>query len=454
MPSDLSTKQLWEAFLREHDSNSHNTLADARKNQKALDLETFKPLLSECRFKDLFASEFGYLRFYKPKTDKCKTCLIWKSHIATLSENLSKQQALDEYNHHRLMAQTGYRVIDYDCEMAVQSRLQDPNDRFKWVDTLVFDHQKKFDVPHLVTKQARFGHQLSVFNFGVYNAYSDQHRFHVWSEWDGACGSDEVIYCLLHVLEAEKEAMGCGILNLICDSCGGQNKNRFMLSFAAELARPGSAIHRFGEVNIKFPEVGHTFLPNDRIFSVIAQFTQRHSYYDPETLYELIKKSFRAQRPQIVTIMTRNMFKNYGEHFEARYKGVLLHAKFIDGSKWESPTPVNLRDDCRWVNFGRYHEFSHVGEMWIRHSLLTAEAWKKYSICSPGSTADPVELLIKNDRPCPLDAIKMQSCHELASSIPNEYRHLYPAPDPLALKSAGKAVQAKNKAKRSSRSSQ
>ena len=92
--------------------------------------------------------------------------------------------------------------------------------------------------------------------------------------------------------------------------------------------------------------------------------------------------------------------------------------------------------------------------MWIRHSLLTAEAWKKYSICSPGSTADPVELLIKNDRPCPLDAIKMQSCHELASSIPNEYRHLYPAPDPLAFKSADKAVQAKNKAKRSSRSSQ
>ena len=64
--------------------------------------------------------------------------------------------------------------------------------------------------------------------------------------------------------------MGTGVLNLISDSCRGQNKNRFMLSFAAELARPGSSFHRFNEVNIKFPDVGHTFLPNDRASGVIA----------------------------------------------------------------------------------------------------------------------------------------------------------------------------------------
>ena len=248
--------------------------------------------------------------------------------------------------------------------------------------------------------------------------------------------------------------MGSGILNLISDSCGGQNKNRFMLSFAAELARPGSSIHRFNEVNIKFTEVGHTFLPNDRIFGVISQFVERHNYYDPETLYDLIKRSFSEDCPQRVTIMDRNQFKNFGDHFESRYKNSLLKAKFLDGSCWESSVPVSLRDDARWINFGRYREWSHVGEMWIRHSLMTTEEWKKYSVVIPECEIQEVELRIKNDRPCLLDAVKMQSCYELAASIPAEFRHLYPAPDPDLLKKEKRAISAKNASKKASRTLQ
>ena len=143
------------------------------------------------------------------------------------------------------MAQIEYDVIAFDSEMAIESRTLEPENRSKWIDTLVFENQKKIDIPHLVTKQARFGHQISVYNFGVFSAYSQKHHFHVWSEWDGACGSDEVIACLISVLDREGDLMGSGILNLISDSCGGQNKNRFMPSFEAELARPGSPIHRF-----------------------------------------------------------------------------------------------------------------------------------------------------------------------------------------------------------------
>ena len=44
--------------------------------------------------------------------------------------------------------------------MAGESRQLNPHDPSKWIDTLVFYHQKKFDIPHIVTKQARFGHRL------------------------------------------------------------------------------------------------------------------------------------------------------------------------------------------------------------------------------------------------------------------------------------------------------
>ena len=451
MPSSLSINELWKGFMRQHHPESFHRMFAASDSQAQLNPNPFKPAVTHRRFHDLFASEFGYLHFYKPKTDECRTCLSWRAYIDSLGINDFRAAAIVDYRHHRLMAQMGYKVIAFDSEMAVESRKGESHNRFKWIDTLVFDHQKKFDVPHLVTKQARFGHQLAVFNFGVFNAYSGKHHFHLWSEWDGACGSDETIACLINVLESEGAAMGSGILNLISDSCGGQNKNRFMLSFAAELVRPGSPFHRFNEVNIKFPEVGHTFLPNDRIFGVISQYVKRHDYYDPNTLYRLIKNAFRVEDPQKVTVMTRDKFLNYGEHCEARYKNNLLKAKFLDGISWESSIPVNLRDDARWINFGRYQNLSRSGEMWIRHSLRTAEEWKKYSIIVPDNDIQHVLLQIKNDQPCSLDAVKMQSCFELAASIPVEFRHLYPAPQPLDLRREQLAVAAKNASKRSSR---
>ena len=116
--------------------------------------------------------------------------------------------------------------------------------------------------------------------------------------------------------------------------------------------------------------------------------------------------------------------------------------------------PVSLRDDARLINFGRYRECSHVGEMCIRHSLMTTEEWKKYSVVIPESEIQEVQLTIKNDRPCSLDAVKMQSCFELAASIPAEFRHLYPAPDPELPRKEKRAISAENASKKASRTLQ
>lgn len=351
MPPDQSPDSLWCTLLRKHDQVSFQQLENSIRMEENLGVK-FKPIITKRRFQKLFSEEFGYVRFYRPKTDECKQCLMLKTSLEAMdSDDPARLKLQQKFNEHRRAGQLGYRMIEHDTVQCRLTREIQPDDRTKWVDTLIFDHQKKFDVPHLVTKQARFGHQLSTFNFGVYSGHHDRHHFHVRSEVDGNCGSDEVITCLLYTIERLSDELGSGILNLICDSCGGQNKNQFMIAFAAELTRKESPFQRFLEVNLKFPCVGHTFLPNDRIFGVISQYVMRQNFYQPHQLVSLIQKSFDPTKPQYVKYMDRTTFKNYGAHAASLYKILAAPALGIDS------TPVKklaLRDDAQWLNFGRH----------------------------------------------------------------------------------------------------
>jgi hypothetical protein len=62
----------------------------------------FKPIMSRDRFKLLINIEFGYFRFYPTKTDECKTCLHWKTHIAAMAIiNPNLEGVMKLYEEHR-----------------------------------------------------------------------------------------------------------------------------------------------------------------------------------------------------------------------------------------------------------------------------------------------------------------------------------------------------------------
>ncbi|CEO95062.1 hypothetical protein PBRA_009594, partial [Plasmodiophora brassicae] len=64
--------------LKQFGETSHYLQEEqAQQLQEALALQvelasSFEPIITERRFIDLFAVEFGYVKFYKPKTDECK----------------------------------------------------------------------------------------------------------------------------------------------------------------------------------------------------------------------------------------------------------------------------------------------------------------------------------------------------------------------------------------------
>ncbi|XXQ39759.1 MULE transposase domain-containing protein [Plasmodiophora brassicae] len=144
--------------------------------------------------------------------------------------------------------------------------------------------------------------------------------------------------------------------------------------------------------------------------------------------------------------MDRLDFKNYGAYMASTYK--ILGAAALGGDPHDGGAEkLLLRDEAKWMNFGRHRQWSHPGEMWVRSCLQAGATWKKYRICHR-APADMPDLIVKYPQQLTLDAAKMQSLWELSASIPVQYRPLYPAPDQGDLAVVRDAVASKKAAKR------
>ena len=90
LPCSRSVKKLWrDVHLKEHDPQYFDQLQQARLYGTPI---LGQPLVSKRRFHDRFCEKFGYVKFYKPKTDECKSCLTFKSNLSALSDSFAKQK--------------------------------------------------------------------------------------------------------------------------------------------------------------------------------------------------------------------------------------------------------------------------------------------------------------------------------------------------------------------------
>ncbi|XXQ37772.1 Uncharacterized protein PBTT_08708 [Plasmodiophora brassicae] len=104
MPADQSPSSLWRQLLNDHDRVASQQLQEALALQVEL-AASFEPIITERRFIDLFAAEFGYVKFYKPKTDECKKCLVFRAQLdAMLNSNPAKAFLQAEFEAHRSAA--------------------------------------------------------------------------------------------------------------------------------------------------------------------------------------------------------------------------------------------------------------------------------------------------------------------------------------------------------------
>ncbi|XXQ38728.1 Uncharacterized protein PBTT_09205 [Plasmodiophora brassicae] len=86
----------------------------------------------------------------------------------------------------------------------------------------------------------------------------------------------------------------------------------------AELVDPSSPLFSgFRSIHLKYPEVGHTFLICDRIFSTIARKAKQIRIYDPKNWVTAINQFYMGRpNPHRAKWMDRLDFLNYAEHLE------------------------------------------------------------------------------------------------------------------------------------------
>ena len=220
---------------------------------------------------------------YSPKTDTCKTCDTFKVQTDAERDEATLTQLRGEWELHLCKAERAYQDIKEDSALAIS----DPD-----VLVLTFDLQQSLPTPVLTTNVVFYKRQLWTYNLGIHNCGTESGHMHLWHEGMASRGSHDIASCLLKYLKDTSPTA----THLITygDSCGGQNRNVYVLSMWLHIV--ASDEFAITVVDQKFMTVGHSYLPNDRDFgSIETERRKRNTVFVPDEWAELILKARRKK---------------------------------------------------------------------------------------------------------------------------------------------------------------
>lgn len=176
-----------------------------------------------------------------------------------------------------------------------------PNDEKVFL--LFFDYAQNVECPF-------FGHQqpgetyyfspLSINIFGIVNACGPKEQLtaYCYHEGQGKKGGNNVTSMIDYYLrkqlgvprismDPEREPVWGGELVLVCDNCGGQNKNRMVIRYALYLVET----KKFKRVTFVFLIAGHTKNPCDRLFNSLKAGYRKRNLFSVEELISALNEN-------------------------------------------------------------------------------------------------------------------------------------------------------------------
>ena len=285
-------------------------------------------------------------------------------------------------------------------------------------DMLTFDFEQNLPLPTLTHSDVFYSRQLWMYNFGVHDCVTDKAIMHLWDETTAKRGSSEVASCLDRCFT--KRCTGAKRLVLFSDGCGGQNKNRIVCTFLLKLIRDG----RYEQIDHFFLIRGHTFLPNDRDFSVIEKRKRVEHAYVPTDWVKVIAAA-KAANPFETVHMEQQEFLDYRKVATTSTK-----TKFVD----QENEALSFREVV-WFSYGKSEEHNfetaqpslqcHPEEIWCHYTFSSMEPWKKIKPLKRWGafTAEPQQLYHSR---VPIKQAKFNDLAKLAKKhLPPEFRSFY-----------------------------
>lgn len=232
-------------------------------------------------YQTIFNQEFN-ISFFKPKKDLCICCEAFKN---LNQSDVDKLDVEENYNRHQ-----------EEKKLCRQEREYDTHDE----DTIIscFDLQAVLITPRGEVSQFYYKRRLACYNFTVYNIKDIEGTCYFWHEGIGKRGSCEIGSCLYQYIN-KQENKGKKIV-FYCDNCGGQNKNKFIVSLLMYCVMTMN----IPSISLKFLTVGHTQNEGDSMHARIENEAQRilkgGPIYEPSQWVSIIKCAKKNGKPYIV----------------------------------------------------------------------------------------------------------------------------------------------------------
>ena len=176
------------------------------------------PSVSEPTYRRIFCEKFNF-SFGSPRSDTCKVCDTLNCHVNDATDEGTKCQFQEELKEHHEKAELGFKSLWEDTELA--RKLSDS--------TLVILFDLQQNLPHIHTGLVFYLRQLWVYNLGIHNCGTGDGYMCMWPENVAGRGSDEIASCLLNFCQSLPVVRKH--LIAYSDSCGGQNKNFYIVCF-------------------------------------------------------------------------------------------------------------------------------------------------------------------------------------------------------------------------------
>lgn len=237
--------------------------------------------VSYSTYRKIFRSEFK-LSFHKPKKDQCNTCTAFKN-----LPDKEKEKRRPEYDTHIKNKDLAQHQKEKDKETAKG----DPS-----LKAFTFDLEAVLYTPYSQAGTLFYKRKLCSYNLTIYDQATGDGECNVWNETDGKRGSCEIGSCLWKKLVSLPA--GVTKVSLTCDSCGGQNRNRFIAALLLHAVRT----LRLERIDLTFLESGHTYMECDSMHSCIETAKKRCvAIYSPKEWPSIMRgaRKFKRSEPTV-----------------------------------------------------------------------------------------------------------------------------------------------------------
>lgn len=285
MPSHYCRKSSSKLYLE----RCFRSLVDVYDHYKLFCQEHGEQPFKITAFKEVFYSK--NLSLFKPKKDRCNTCIgfetgnisheEWKDHMQQKDEALAEKQK--------------------DKERAIESHKA----RDRRFAAFCMDLESVLLAPSTEASAMYFKTKLSVHNFTVYNMATGAVSCYVWNETEGGVTANEFASCIINHLRN----MGhYEEITIFSDGCTYQNRNVFLSNAIQQYVNETGIT-----VQHKYLVRGHTHMEVDNSHSLIERALKGKTINVPYDYVQIMVSARKNPSPFEVFYLTHEFFMDYSD---------------------------------------------------------------------------------------------------------------------------------------------